>query len=322
MSVLRVAFLSTAVLEFFASVSIALVAVYVGFKLLGVFPFGTFETITLSEGLTILILAPEFFAPIRRLSSLHHDRSDAKAASEFLAPWLAQAESAKVEKLPALSEAPTIRFQDVSLGWQSVDESIGPFNLNAEPGQITVVSGPSGSGKTSLLHALIGQTILRSGETLIGSEQLQAHQSISNSVAYIGQTPWLMEGSVRENLLLARPDASEAELKGAASAVGLFDMLDHGRQGLDTLLARFGAGLSGGQRQRIAFARALLRQSPIWLLDEPTAHLDPDAELDFIFRLQSMKSGRTVLVASHASALVKAADNLIELSALSGGHTE
>ena len=120
MAILRVAFLSTAVLEFFASVSIALVAVYIGFKLLGVFPFGTGETLTLAEGLTALILAPEFFSPIRKLSSLHHDRADATAAAGMLSEWLEQRGDHTVNKLPPLSSAPVILFENVSLSWANV----------------------------------------------------------------------------------------------------------------------------------------------------------------------------------------------------------
>lgn len=313
MAILKVAFLSTAVLEFFASVSIALVAVYIGFKLLGVFPFATGETLTLAEGLTALILAPEFFAPIRKLSSLHHDRADAVAAADMLSAWLARADEQRIVRLPKLKAAPVISFDTVSLVWGPGPAIVSGLNFQARPGEITTLCGPSGSGKSTTLLSLIARAHIARGEIRIGDHALQPGESLAESIAYIGQTPWLMEGTIRDNIAIACPTASHDAIIDAARRAGVLEFATEARGGLDQALARFGGGLSGGQRQRIALARALLRDAPIFLMDEPTAHLDPDAELDFIRKLRSLAMDRTVLVASHSDALIEASDQIVPI---------
>jgi ATP-binding cassette, subfamily C, bacterial CydD len=313
MAILRVAFLSTAVLEFFASVSIALVAVYIGFKLLGVFPFGTGETLTLAEGLTALILAPEFFSPIRKLSSLHHDRADASAAAEMLSDWLDHSDDRPVTRLPVLSAAPMIAFENVSLAWANGAPVVTGLSFKAHPGRVTTLAGPSGSGKSTILLSLIGRARLASGTIRIGNHVLQPGESLADSIAYIGQTPWLMEGTIRNNIAVSKPDADDDAIAEAARQAGILDFADDSRGGLNQKLARFGAGLSGGQRQRIALARALLRDAPILLMDEPTAHLDLDAQEDFLRKLKELAPGRTVLIASHSEPLIAASDEAIPL---------
>ncbi|MEZ6001312.1 thiol reductant ABC exporter subunit CydD [Hyphomonas sp.] len=313
MAILRVAFLSTAVLEFFASVSIALVAVYIGFKLLGVFPFATGETLTLAEGLTALILAPEFFSPIRKLSSLHHDRADAAAAADMLSEWLERRADFPVRKLEPLAKAPAIIFDQVTLGWNDDRSAVSGLSFEALPEKVTTLAGPSGSGKSTSLLALIGRACVADGEIKVDGRTLQPGESLADSIAYIGQTPWLMEGSIRENIAIARPGALPEDVMQAAQQAGILDFADSTRGGLDQVLARFGAGLSGGQRQRIALARALLRNMPILLLDEPTAHLDPDAEEAFLLKLKDLAKDRTLLVASHSDALIAASDLVIRL---------
>ena len=314
MAILARAFLSTAVLEFFASVSIAVVAVYIGFKLLGVFPFPTGETITLSEGMMALVLAPEFFAPIRRLATLHHDRADGTAAADQLAPWLAKTKSLTITRWAPLDHAPAITFNHVGLS-RGDEPILRDVMFTASPGELTVLAGPSGSGKTSCLLALLGQVEVSAGVILADKRPLLEGESLAESVAYLRQTPWLTEGSVADNLRIAAPEATDAELRRAAEAAGLDSFLDLDGDGLERPLARFGTGLSGGQRQRLAVARALLREAPLLLLDEPTAHLDADAEARFLDRLTALKDGRTLIIASHRPAVIAAADQLIDLQA-------
>lgn len=314
MAILRVAFLSTAVIEFFASVSIALVAVYIGFKLLDVFPFETGETISLAEGLTALLLAPEYFAPIRRLSSLHHDRSAATAAAGHLGAWLARAKTNSITRLARRQRPPVIEFDEAALGW-SDNVAIRPLSFVARPGEIVALAGASGSGKSTILLALLGQARQLGGVIRVDGDVLAPGQSLSESVAHIGQTPWLMDRSLRENIAIARPEASPTEVEQAAREAGVMDFANEARGGLEQTLARFGVGLSGGQRQRIAFARAILRDAPVWLLDEPTAHLDPDAERVFVAQLKALSGDRTVIVATHSLLLTEAADRVVAVRA-------
>ncbi len=316
MAILRIAFLSTAILEFFASVSIALVAVYIGFKLLGVFPFETGETITLAEGMMVLIIAPEFFAPIRRLASLHHDRADGVAAADMLAPWLATATSKTIIRRSPLSAAPVIRFENVSLGYTDESPVLTNLNLEIEPGKLTVLSGPSGSGKTSCLLSLLGHLKILEGSILIGGERLNPNESLADSVAYVRQVPWLTEGTLGQNLRLANPEATDEMLQAAAQKARVTDVLESNgnHRGLERPIARHGAGLSGGQRQRVALARAYLRDAPILLLDEPTAHLDEETETAFLAQIRAYAGeNKTVLIASHRPAVLKAADTVLHL---------
>ena len=314
MKVLRVAFLSTAVLEFFASISVAMVAVYVGFKLLGVFPFATGETLTLAEGMTILILVPEFFAPIRKLSALHHDRADGTAAAGFLDDWLEAAAARPLpERLPALRAAPEIAFQDVAVAFGNGARLEG-VNFTARPGEMVALTGPSGAGKTTLLKLLVGQGGVTGGAVRVDGAVLAPGASLAESATWISQTPWMIEGSVADNLRLAAPEAGDADLRAALVAVGLAEAGE-----ADALLARQlgrgGSGLSGGQRQRIGLARVILRGSGLLLLDEPTAHLDEAAEEDFIRTLRDISRTRTVILGTHSDNLRAACDHVVDLTA-------
>lgn len=312
MSILRTAFLTSAVLEFFASISIALVAVYVGFKLLGVFPFPTGETLTLAEGLTALILAPEYFAPIRRLSGLHHDRGDGAAAAGMIAPWLnASAQAPAIKRLPKCTTPPRIRFSDVALAYGDGAVAVCRLSFDAAPGQIVALTGPSGSGKSTCLLALIGRAQLREGRIEVDGRALVSGESIADSTAFLRQAPWLIDGTLADNIALANPNASRAQVEAAASEAGVTDFARKDPEGLDRRLERFGAGLSGGQKQRIALARGILRDAPLWLADEPTAHLDGAGEAEFIATLRRLSSGRTILIATHSEALIAACDQVI-----------
>ncbi|WP_225907954.1 thiol reductant ABC exporter subunit CydD [Hyphomonas sediminis] len=314
MKVLRVAFLSTAVLEFFASVSVAIVAVYVGFKLLGVFPFETGETLTLGEGLTVLILVPEFFAPIRKLSALHHDRADGAAAAGFLGEWLESAEAAPApERWPAEKAAPVVEFRDVAVSFGN-GAGLAGVSFTARPGELVALVGPSGTGKTTLLKLLLGQAVSASGGVLVNGQAVPPGASLAESATWISQTPWMVEGSVAANLLLANPAASPAQLRAALIEVGLATEADADAL-LERQLGRGGSGLSGGQRQRIGLARVILRGSGLLLLDEPTAHLDEGAEEAFIASLRVISRHRSVILGTHSDTLRAACDTVIDVAA-------
>ncbi len=259
-----------------------------------------------------MLLAPEFFAPIRKLSTLHHDRADATAAAEFLSEWLSTGRE-RIERAPRLPEPPLIGYENASLIWPNEAIGVEHISFCAKPNQITVLSGPSGSGKSTVLLALLGYTRCSNGGISVDGKLLEAGRSLSESAAYIGQSPWLMESSIFDNIAIARPDACESDVEAAAETVGLVDKSKDTSTQLKRKLARFGSGLSGGQRQRVALARAILRTAPILLLDEPAAHLDAQAEDEFIGLLKSLTSGRTIILATHSPTLKAVADQTVEI---------
>ena len=295
--VLRVAFISSAALEFFAALSVALVAVYCGFNLLRLLPFPVPETLDLKRAFFVLALAPEVYAPMRRLAAAYHDRQAAEAASASLATFEAP------ELRPAVSPvatAPTIRFENVTVHYPDADApALEGFSLVAEAGTITALVGPSGAGKSSLLNLLLDLAPLTAGRIEAGGD-----------IAWAGQSPLILPASIADNIALARRDASRAEIEAAARAVGL--ILDR-PGGLDFMLDERGSGLSGGERRRLSLARALLKPAPILLLDEPTANLDAASEAELLTAIREAAKGRTTLIATHSEAVAALADQVVWL---------
>jgi ATP-binding cassette subfamily C protein CydD len=186
------------------------------------------------------------------------------------------------------------------------------FDLDVAPGEVVALLGPSGSGKTTLLNLLLGLAPLSGGEVSIGDRRLSHLGSIAASVAWAGQSPVILPGTLADNLALAHPGATREALEQAARAVGLDAVLD-GRGGLDTRLDERGAGLSGGERRRLGLARALLKPAPILLLDEPTADLDAASEQALLPILARAAKGRTTLIATHSEAVAALADRVVRL---------
>ena len=308
--VLRVAFLSSGALEFFSALSVALVAVYCGFNLLRLLPFPVPEQLDLKRAFFALALAPEVYAPLRRLAAAYHDRQAAEAAALTLAALPAPAPVAPVV---AFDAPPAIRFQTVTVAYDAGEAPVfDGFDLEVAPGQIVALLGPSGSGKTTLLNLLLGLAPLSGGEVLVGDQRLSHLGSIAVAVAWAGQSPVILPGTLADNLALARPGATLDDLEQAARAVGLAEVLD-GRGGLDARLDERGAGLSGGERRRLGLARAMLRPAPILLLDEPTADLDAASELTLLPIIAAAAKGRTTLIATHSEVLAALADRVVRL---------
>jgi ATP-binding cassette subfamily C protein CydD len=308
--VLRVAFLSSGALEFFAALSVALVAVYCGFNLLRLLPFPVPEQLDLKRAFFALALAPEVYAPLRRLAAAYHDRQAAEAAALTLAALPAPAPAP-----PAVTfeTAPAIRFQAVTVTYDPGEAPVFKgFDLDVAPGEIVALLGPSGSGKTTLLNLLLGLAPLSGGEVSVGDQRLSHLGSIAASVAWAGQAPVVLPATLADNLALARPGATRDEIERAARAVGLDAVLD-GRDGLDTRMDERGAGLSGGERRRLGLARALLKPAPILLLDEPTADLDAASETALLPILREVAKDRTTLIATHSEAVAALADRVVRL---------
>ena len=301
MRVLRVAFLSSAVMEFFSAVAIGLVAIYVGFALLGFLDFGPAGQMTLFSGLFVLLLAPEYFQPLRQFAQSYHDRAGAVAAAEALAPLLLEPSLPKTEPepLPAGAAPLLLRLDRVSLRYDpDGPPALDDLSLNVAPGEDVAIVGPSGSGKSTLLALCAGFISPDSGT--LGLAEPARH------FAWMGQRAHLFHGSLRDNLALGTPPGtSDRELIAALSAAGLPVDDPTLPKGLDTPIGEGNRGLSGGQAQRVALARALLSNSRLWLLDEPTSALDPDTEDDLLSRVleHARQRGVTILLATHHAAV-------------------
>jgi len=314
LKVLRIAFLSSTVLEFFASVSVAMVALYLGLSYLGLMSLHA-AVPTLGAGMFCLLLAPEFYAPLRRLAAHYHDRANALAAAAEVErllgelPAAAAAEdAAPAARAPELLEqhAPPVVVRNLVLRPVGASHDVvQQLSFQIEAGQRLALVGPSGSGKSTLLEALAGWLPPREGSIVLrpGLE-----------VGYAGQRPYLFHGSIADNLRLADPGVSDARLHAVAEAAQVMRFAAHLPDGLDTVIGERGFGLSGGEARRIGLARLLLRDPQLLLLDEPTAFLDPDTEAALLQTLAAFARDRAVVIATHSDTAMRWADTRLVLT--------
>lgn len=303
MEVLRLAFLSSGVLEFFTSLSIALVAVYFGFSYLGELNFGHYGTgVTLTAGFLALILAPEFFQPLRDLGTFYHAKAQAVGAADSLKTFLETplAHPARGEVELAENEPVTIDAVNLIITSPEGKTLAGPLNFSLAAGERAVLVGRSGSGKSSLLNVLSG-FLSYQGSLRINGVELHdlSPESWRQHLSWVGQNPQLPAATLRENVLLARPDASEQELYAALDAAWVSEFLPLLPQGVDTPLGNHASRLSVGQAQRVAVARALLNPCQLLLLDEPAASLDAHSEQRVMQALKAASKRQTTLMVTH-----------------------
>ena len=302
MSVLSKAFLSGAVLELFASLAIALVALYLGLGLLGELPWAKAEIpVSYQPALFILLMAPEFYAPLRQLGSDYHAKAQAEAAFASLAPiWALPVCAGGNVKAPI--QPVTISFQQLTLqGSEHRTALLTEIQAEVLPAQRIGIIGPSGAGKTSLLESLLGFQQPNQGQISIAEHPLTKLDLTQwrQQLVYLSQQSQWLSGSLRSNLLLAKPEATEQELQLVLQQALCTDFIFALPKGLDTELAEGGIGLSGGQLQRLALAKALLKQSWFWLLDEPASMLPPEQQQLYFQQLQQLTQGKTLLLATH-----------------------
>jgi ATP-binding cassette subfamily C protein CydD len=306
---LRVAFLSAFTLEFFSTVGTALVAVIVGFRLLS-------GNLSLGEGLFVLLMAPEFYLPLRNLGLSYHSRMQGVAAAERIAPLLARPlpEGFSGFMLPP-EGPPTVIFEGVSFRYGGNRGGISGVDLELPSGSITALAGESGAGKSTLARLLIGLARPESGRILINGRDLTtlAPDLWRSRLAWVPQTPYFIAATVRDNLLLGQPDADEHAINCALEAAAAAHFINRLPQGLDTMLGDRGAGLSGGELKRLALARAYLCRAALVVLDEPTAGLDPENERMVCEALEKLARGRTVLVISHREQTLSCAGRVAEM---------
>ncbi|NMK47350.1 thiol reductant ABC exporter subunit CydD [Achromobacter sp. Bel] len=311
MSVLRIAFLSSAVLEFFAALGVAGVAVYIGLTYLG-FLDVRWSPLTLQAGLFCLLMAPEVYAPLRQFAAHYHDRATALAAVTQIAvlfDGLPQDDAAEPTSagrgtvVPRASEAGApVEVTGLCVTAPGRGQRVlVDAALRLAPGEHVALMGPSGIGKSTLIEA-VARLRPFDGDVRVDGVPLDDwdEAALRQRVGLIGQKPQLLAGSIADNIRLGRPGASDADLREAARRACVLEFSDALPQGLDTLLGSRGHGLSGGQAQRVALARLFLRDPGLILLDEPTAHLDEATQARVLDEILAFSTGRTLLLATHS----------------------
>jgi ATP-binding cassette subfamily C protein CydD len=298
MRVLRVAFLSTTLLELLAAGTIAYLAWRHGAHLGANHPDP-------AKALFCILLVPAFFQPLRSFSQAYHEAMAARGAAAELAPLLAAPAPAGL-RLEEVPRRVALVFTEVSLAYPGAAQpSLDRLTFALGPGETLLLVGPSGAGKSSVLKLLMGFARPSGGRIAINGQDatLLAPHELRRLTAYVGQRAHLFAGSIRENILLARPEANEGELLRAAEAARVTAFARRLPDGLDTRVGEGGFGLSGGQAQRVALARAFLRDAPLLLLDEPTTALDPGTEAEVMESIARLCAGRTAIIATHAPQL-------------------
>lgn len=303
MEVLRMAFLSSAVLEFFASISIALIAVYFGFSYLGVFDFGHYSgPVTLFAGFLVLILAPEFYQPLRDLGAFYHAKAQAVGGADALQTFLEESEDAAIKRgelKPDLSAGFSLIARDMTVTTNDGTVLAGPLNFELQPGQRIAVVGQSGAGKTSLMNALLGY-LPYTGSLLVNDTELrdidQDHWQAQ--LAWVGQNPHLPANTLRENIQL-NGSQDEMRLQQVLELAGVNEFLPRLPAGLDSETGDQAARLSVGQAQRVAVARALMKPCRLMLLDEPDASLDAQSEQHVNHALLQASHDQSTLLITH-----------------------
>jgi len=298
MRVLRVAFLSNTALELLAAGALAAVALRHATTLLS---GGASDP---AAAIFAILLVPAFFAPLRAFSAAYHERLSAAGAAAALAPLLDEEPTTGLV-LEGVPPRVVVTFTDVRLSYDPArPPALDGLSFRVNAGETLVLAGPSGAGKSSVLRLLMGFARPDAGRIAINGQDATAlrPEELRRLTAYVGQRAHLFRASIRENIRFARPGATDADIEAAAAAARVSNFAEHLPQGLDTLVGEGGWGLSGGQAQRVALARAFLRDAPLVLLDEPTAHLDPGTEAEVLDSIRRLCMGRTAVIASHAAA--------------------
>jgi ATP-binding cassette subfamily C protein CydD len=308
MSVLRLAFLSALVLEFFATVSIAVVAVLIGFRLLR-------ADMGFEAGFFILLLAPEFYLPLRALGGHYHARMEAIGAAERIVEVLdvPLPQTVQARARPLLGRALEIRFEDVHYAYEPGREALrgASFDLAAE--RVTALVGPSGAGKTTVLNVLLGFVRAQRGRVLVGGHDLTQLDPDYwlRQVAWLPQRVHLFRGTILDNIRMADASVGFEAVRAAARRAHADEFIERLPQGYDTPVGERGQNLSGGQVQRLALARAFLKDAPVVLMDEATASLDPGTEALITQAIARLAKARTVLVIAHRLRTVRGADCIL-----------
>jgi thiol reductant ABC exporter CydD subunit len=313
MGTLRVSFLSGSVLELAATLGIALVAVTVGVRLVD-------GGLGLEAGLTVLVLAPELYLPLRRLGAEFHSSADGLAVADRMLSLLdAPAEVSTGEDRPAPSlRDHAVRLEHVSFSYPArPGRVLDGIDLELAPGETVALAGKSGSGKSTLAALLLRLVDPTEGRIAIGTADIASCEAAEwrRHLAWVPQQPTLLRDTVAGNIRLGAPFASDDGVRAAAVEAGAHDFIEALPHGYETIVGDGGRPVSTGERRRIALARAFLRDSPLVILDEPTADLDPASAALIAEAVGRLRAGRTVLLIAHRSELVDVADRVVVLDA-------
>lgn len=313
MDVLKIAFLSSAVLEFFTSISIALTAVYFGFAFIGELNFGDYGAgVTLFAGLFILVLAPEFYQPLRDLGTFYHAKQQAVGAAESIVEFIeTDVETVRSgEKQLADDKAITIKALDLEVYSPEGQKLVGPISFELSGSQTTALVGPSGAGKTSLINAILGFLPYQGSLTLNGIERSELDLgNWREKISWVGQNPLLLHGSIRDNITLGKQNVSDDVINSALEESFSAEFVN--QHGLDYPISDRSGGLSVGQAQRLALARAMVQNGQFWLLDEPTASLDARSERLVMQGLEKQILGKTSLMVTHQLTPLQNVDQIL-----------
>ncbi len=313
MEVLRIAFLSSAVLEFFTSISIALTAVYFGFAFIGELNFGGYGAgVTLFAGMFILILAPEFYQPLRDLGTFYHAKQQAVGAAEsiveFLETDVASVKSGNTQITD--SNAITIKATDLEVFSLEGKKLLGPVSFDILAHQTTALVGPSGAGKTSLVNAILGFLPYQGSLTINGIERTELDlANWRQHISWVGQNPLLLHGTIRDNITLGKQQVSDQAIQTVLENSFAAEFVN--QHGLDYAVSDRSGGLSVGQAQRIALARAMLQNGQFWLLDEPTASLDARSERLVTQGLTQQIEDKSALIVTHQLAPLQSVNQIL-----------
>ncbi|WP_414931180.1 heme ABC transporter permease/ATP-binding protein CydD [Vibrio europaeus] len=313
MDVLKIAFLSSAVLEFFTSISIALTAVYFGFAFIGELNFGDYGAgVTLFAGLFILVLAPEFYQPLRDLGTFYHAKQQAVGAAESIVEFIetdvetVRSGSTKLGDTDSIS----ITAKDLEVYSPEGQKLLGPISFELSSAQTTALVGPSGAGKTTLINAILGFLPYKGSLTINNIERTELDlDSWREKISWVGQNPLLLHGSIRDNITLGKTNVSDQVINQALDESFSAEFVN--QHGLDYAVSDRSGGLSVGQAQRLALARAMVQNGRFWLLDEPTASLDARSERLVMQGLENQITGKTALMVTHQLTPLKNVEQIL-----------
>lgn len=310
LGVLRITFLSALALELLATISTAVIAVEIGFRLL-------YARMEFLPAFFILVLAPEFYLPLRNLGARFHAGMAGTSAARRIYEILdtpAPEKQPEADSTKPVEKISSIHLEDISYTYPGQSApALKNISLQIKAGQHIALIGPSGAGKTTLANLVLGFIQPTSGKITINGELPLSDCHIPDHIAWVPQRPHLFHDTIAENIRLGKPDATQEEIRDAAKAAYLQEAIEEMPAGYETVIGEGGARLSGGQAQRLALARAFLKNAPILILDEPTSSLDPETETLLEASTRRLMQGRTVLTIAHRLNTIFRADQIIVL---------